>query len=106
MDINTFHNKTLALLIWKLRTSSSKEDEVSMYSGIMRVRDDSVIFDRGEKGSSLSLKKEWLKRIKKIPRDLRKTLEGNEYQLSLTLGKLPPGEKGEGYLSTGLKWLD
>lgn len=104
MKLNIFNNKSLALLLWK--KSDSNEDQVSMYCGTLKIKDQHLVFNRWNEHPEIIVQNEWIHRIKKVPQNLEKDLGNCDYQLSLSVENLSKDEGGDLYTKTGLKWID
>lgn len=69
-----------------------EEDEAELYTlgGEVRGEGPNLYIDRGAEGR-FELRAEWLARVKPVPDDLRDTLTGADYYLSLLVDSLPEG---------------
>ncbi len=81
--------KRLALIIWV--KDRNGEDEVWVYAGTAQASGSGLVLDRGEDGSRVKLRPEWLSRITRVSDDVRSTLRGAEICLSLTITPVPEG---------------
>jgi hypothetical protein len=79
--------KRLALIIWG--KDRNGEDEVWVYAGTVQAS--GLVLERGEDGSRVKLRPEWLSRITRVSDDVRSTLRGAEICLSLTITPVPEG---------------
>lgn len=100
MKKTDLNNKSMALLLWK--KSPSNEDEVSMYCGVLKIKNKSLVFERIDSEMDFVIQNEWVDRVKKTPEILRQELGNSDYQLSLTVSEY---EGGFSYKKTGLKWI-
>ena len=93
-------NKSLALVLWA--TDDTGQDDVAVFSGTLIQVDDNYYLERESNNKNPALKEEWLQRISSVPEDLKETLMGCEFQLSLSVGAL---EEISGPLENfGLSW--
>ena len=97
-------DQSIALLLWG--KDEDGEDDVALFCGTFRKHNSTFYIDRGTNNEKIEVREEWLERIQKVPDDLRETLEGASYQLSLSIGNLEEGEDVSSYLDTGMKWPD
>jgi len=91
--------RTLALVLWG--KDASGEDDVAVFSGKLIELEGASYLQRDS--GNVPLEVEWLERIASVPDDLRDTLLGCEYQLSLTVGDVDDNES-ESWKRMGLKW--
>ena len=93
-------NKSLALILWAKDING--EDDVAVFPGVLIKEGNRYYLKRNSEESNPEIKEEWLSRIKNIPEDLKETLQGCEYQLSLSVGSAE--DITETLESFGLKW--
>ena len=92
-------NKKLALVLWA--KDDEGKDDVSVFSGTLIQNQESYYLERKD-GSNPEIRQEWLSRIQIIPEDLKNTLMGCDYQLSLTVGDI--SDSADQFEAFGLKW--
>jgi len=92
--------RRLALVIWG--KDPNGEDEVWVHTGNVQASGPGFILDRGEDAPQVKLLSEWLPRIKPVSDDLRTTLLGAEFCLSLTIGPIPEGADPSEFEDIGL----
>ncbi len=93
-------NKSLALVLWA--EDEAGEDDVTVFSGTLIKVEDNYYLERESNNKNPEIKEEWLQRINKVPEELKETLMGCEYQLSLSVGSSE--EISEPLESFGLSW--
>ena len=91
-------NQSLALVLWSQDRDGN--DDVAVFSGIL-VEEAGVYYLARENGVRPEMRREWLPRIQAVPEDLKETLLGCDYQLSLSVGDI---EGAESFADFGLKW--
>jgi hypothetical protein len=99
MKIEDIENKTLALVLWE--QVENGEGDVVVYPGVLIKEGESYFLQR-EKGGNPEIQEPWLARVKQVPSNLKDTLMGCEYELSLTVGNVNGAP--EGFEKFGLKW--
>ena len=98
-DPHPAFGRTLALVLWG--KGASGEDDVAVFSGTLVELEGASYLQRDS--GKVPLEVEWLQRIASVPDDLRDTLLGCEYQLSLTVGDVDD-EESESWKRMGLTW--
>lgn len=99
MNFEDAINSSLALILWA--KTNEGEDDVIVYSGTL-VKKNKNYYLKREDDTEPEIRNEWLPRIEPVPEDLKETLLGCEYQLSLTVGNSK--DATEALESFGLKW--
>jgi len=100
MNYSDAINKKLALILWA--KDKNDEDDVAVFPGVFIKEGNSYFLKRGNSDTNPELKTEWLSRIKLVPEELKETLQGCDYQLSLTVGSAD--DITESLDDFGLKW--
>ena len=93
-------NKSLALVLWA--KDENGEDDVAVFSGTLINVDGVYYLERESNNKNTEIKEEWLQRINSVPEELKETLMGCEYQLSLSVGSSE--EISEPLENFGLSW--
>jgi len=93
-------NKNLALVLWA--KDKNGDDDVAVFPGVLIKEGNSYFLKRKSEETKPEIKEEWLSRIKIVPAELKETLQGCEYQLSLTVGSTE--DVTESLESFGLNW--
>lgn len=93
-------NKSLALVLWA--KDENGEDDVAVFSGTLILSEGNYYLQREGDGPKPEIRTEWLERIKATPDDVKETLLGCDYQLTLTIGSAEGTP--DSLESFGLKW--
>lgn len=99
IDYYTIKNKKIALSIW----NAEKENDAHVYLGVIKRKEGGYYFVNKEKGWLIPLEDEWLSRLKVVKEDLKSTLLGADYIISLLMGDLPDDDEGN-TVKTGVNW--
>ena len=97
MELN---EKSLAIILW---SEKDGVEEASAHTGTLRRAGVSYEFHRGENSPTFMLEHEWIARIKPVTEDLKETLMGADYMLSLTVGPIPDNVDLSELVPTGLR---
>ncbi|MBQ0797088.1 hypothetical protein [Zhongshania sp.] len=92
-------NKRFALVLWA--EDEQGEEDVAVFSGTL-IKEGNLYFLQRRSGQGPEIREEWLERIKPVDDELKETLMGCEFQLSLSVGKAISGQVLESF--GGLKW--
>lgn len=92
--------KRLAIIAWA--KDAEGKDDVAVFAGVLRLGAIGYVLEREGGDFSFQIQEEWLPRIKAVPEELRQTLLGAEYQLSLSVSSAE-AEVGP-LITTSLKW--
>jgi hypothetical protein len=99
MNLKELEGKSLSLIVWNIQ----KDDDVNVYLGRFQMANGEIYFVNKEKGWRVSLDEEQLNRLKPVSDDLKETLLGADYALSMSMDDLP--EMGtEEFKATGMNW--
>lgn len=93
-------DRSLVLVLWA--KDEGGEDDVAVFPGMLYERDGRYYLKRKPGKPEPEILAEWLPRIVPVPEDLRETLRGCDFQLSLTVGGIADG--GGDLENFGLKW--
>lgn len=101
MSFDEFKNKVVSLIVW----NTEEEDDVHVYLGEIFFENNGYYFINEKNGWRVSLFEEHLVKVKPVPDDLKVTLLGAEYSLSMVMSILPDAERN-GIKLTGINWRD
>jgi hypothetical protein len=94
MNTSELEGKSLAVVLWT--KDGNGEDEVFVVKTIFQREENNLIFEipsnlyeKNAKKLKLVLDDEWIKRLNRVPDDLKETLKNADFSLSLLIGDLP-----------------
>jgi hypothetical protein len=93
------NEKRMAVIIW---AKKGDEDDVVVYAGKVS-SDGDILSVQLKENVNLEIS-QWENRIKPVTIELKKTLLGADFCLSLSIADLPNTESIRDLIKTGLKW--
>jgi hypothetical protein len=99
MNLEELVGKSISLIVW----GPEKEDDVHVYLGRLHLENGYSVFINADKGWRVSLDDEQLCRLRPVPDNLKGTVLGADYALSMSMSNLPETDT-EDWRPTGMNW--